>query len=111
MPFCPQCRYEYHSGIRRCPDCGVELVSELPPQEQPAPLGSLVTVYVAKDMTEASLVKSFLEEFQIESLIGYDLGPAYPMGQIEVRVAEPHANEARELIAEFLHSPPEDLGL
>lgn len=108
MPFCPRCRYEYHVGIHRCPDCGAELVDELSPQKQSSPSGALVTVYVAKDMTEASLIKSFLEEFQIESFIGYDLGPAYPVGQIEVRVAEEHADEARELIAEFLQSPPED---
>ncbi|MFN4218281.1 MAG: hypothetical protein ACK4HB_03255 [Candidatus Bipolaricaulia bacterium] len=43
---------------------------------------------------------------QIEAFIGYDLGPAYPVGQIDVRVAEEHADEARELIAEFLQSPP-----
>jgi hypothetical protein len=61
-----------------------------------------VTVYIAKDMTEASLIRSFLGEFQIDAFIGYDLGPAYPVGQVEVRVAETHADEARELIAEFL---------
>lgn len=106
MPFCPQCRYEYHAGMRQCPDCGVELVDELSPQERTSPSGSLVTVYVAKDMTEASVIKSFLDEFQIESFIGYDLGPAYPVGQIEVRVAEEHVDEARELIAEFLRAEP-----
>lgn len=106
MSFCPQCRYEYQSGIQQCPDCGIELVEQLLPEEELPPSGSLVTVYVAKDMTEASLIKSFLEEFQIESFIGYDLGPAYPVGQIDVRVAEEHADEARELIAEFLNAEP-----
>lgn len=111
MPFCPNCRYEYQAGMRWCSDCGVELVEQLLPEGELPPTGSLVTVYIAKDMTEASLIKSFLEEFQIESFIGYDLGPAYPIGQIEVRVAAAHADEARELIAEFLQSPPEDLAL
>ncbi len=111
MPFCPQCRYEYRAGLRQCPDCGVELVEQLSPEEEPSPISPLVTVYIAKDMTEASLVKSFLEEFQIESFIGYDAGSAYPVGQIEVRVAETHADEARELIAEFLSAPPEDPAL
>ncbi len=111
MPFCPQCRYEYQAGMSRCPDCDVELVEQLSPEEELPPTGSLATVYIAKDMTEASLIKSFLEEFQIESFIGYDLGSAYPIGHIEVRVAEEHADEARELIAEFLRSPPENLEL
>jgi len=111
MPFCPQCRYEYQVGLRQCPDCGVELVEQLTPEEEPSSAGPLMTVYIAKDMTEASLIKSFLEEFQIESFIGYDAGSAYPVGQIEVRVAETYADEARELIAEFLQSSPEDLAL
>ncbi len=111
VPFCPQCRYEYQAGIQQCPDCGVELVEQLSPEEEPSSSGPLVTIYIAKDMTEASLIKSFLEEFQIEAFIGYDLGPAYPVGQIEVRVAESHADEARDLIAEFLQSPPEGLDL
>ncbi|MCS7197828.1 MAG: DUF2007 domain-containing protein [Candidatus Bipolaricaulota bacterium] len=111
MPFCPQCRYEYHEGVQRCPDCDVALVDELPLWGQHAPSQALVTVYVAKDMTEASVIKSFLEEFQIEALIAYDLGSAYPVGPIDVRVAEEHADEARELIAEFLQAPPEDLDL
>jgi hypothetical protein len=108
MPFCPQCRYEYRAGLRQCPDCGAELVDELLPEEQSPPSGPLVTIYIAKDMPEASLVKSFLEEFQIESFIGYEAGSAYPVGQIEVRVAEAYADEARELIAELLSAPPED---
>lgn len=106
MPFCPQCRYEYQAELRQCPDCGAELVEEFLPEEQLPPPGPLVTVYIAQDMLEANLVKSFLEESQIAAFIGYDLGSAYPVGPVEVRVAETHAEEARELIAEFLQSGP-----
>ena len=28
--FCPECRTEYRPGFKRCPDCEVDLVSELP---------------------------------------------------------------------------------
>lgn len=28
--FCPTCRDEFQNGIRSCPDCGVDLVAELP---------------------------------------------------------------------------------
>lgn len=34
MPYCPQCRYEYETGIGKCPDCGVPLV-DLLPEESP----------------------------------------------------------------------------
>ncbi len=32
MPVCPNCKYEYVKGIDKCPDCGAELVDELPPE-------------------------------------------------------------------------------
>ena len=34
--FCPECRVEYRPGFRRCSDCDVDLVYELPP-EAPIP--------------------------------------------------------------------------
>lgn len=37
MPFCPNCRYEYTEGARRCSTCGAPLVDELPPQPEPQP--------------------------------------------------------------------------
>ena len=30
MPFCPNCRTEFASGVTDCPDCGSELVATLP---------------------------------------------------------------------------------
>ncbi len=33
MGFCPNCKYEYNPGIIRCPDCGVDLVTELADQK------------------------------------------------------------------------------
>jgi len=36
VPFCPECRFEYVPGVKRCPDCGVALVEGLA-AEQAAP--------------------------------------------------------------------------
>ena len=30
MAFCPECTFEYHPHVTRCPDCGALLVSALP---------------------------------------------------------------------------------
>jgi hypothetical protein len=30
MPFCPLCKSEYSPGTKRCPDCEVDLIEELP---------------------------------------------------------------------------------
>ena len=38
MPFCPTCKFEYRSTIRRCPDCGSDLVAQLPVEPEPEPL-------------------------------------------------------------------------
>lgn len=37
MPYCPKCRYEYKPSIARCPDCDVDLVDSLPPEEKQTP--------------------------------------------------------------------------
>ncbi len=29
MPFCPKCRYEYKTGVSKCPDCDEYLVDSL----------------------------------------------------------------------------------
>lgn len=34
MPWCPKCKTEYREGFTVCADCGSELVSELPVEEQ-----------------------------------------------------------------------------
>jgi hypothetical protein len=39
MAFCPACRFEYVSGTTTCPDCGLELVAELPQGSRNAPAG------------------------------------------------------------------------
>ena len=37
MPFCPGCKFEYRTGIVRCPDCGRELIAALPLPSESAP--------------------------------------------------------------------------
>jgi hypothetical protein len=32
MPYCPKCRYEYRSGVKKCEDCDVRLVDTLTPE-------------------------------------------------------------------------------
>jgi hypothetical protein len=36
MPFCPHCKFEYRSGVERCPDCGGELL-DAPPDSSTTP--------------------------------------------------------------------------
>ena len=34
MAWCPKCKNEYRKGITHCPDCDVDLVEELLPEEE-----------------------------------------------------------------------------
>jgi len=34
VPFCPRCKFEYTPKVSRCPECGSELVAELPPEPE-----------------------------------------------------------------------------
>jgi hypothetical protein len=36
MPYCPKCRDEFQDWVKTCPDCRVELVTELPVETRPA---------------------------------------------------------------------------
>jgi len=36
MPYCPKCRDEFQGWVKTCPDCRVELVTELPVETSPA---------------------------------------------------------------------------
>ena len=45
MPFCPVCKYEYIEGIKKCPDCDVALVAQLPVEKSATDMDQeLVTV-------------------------------------------------------------------
>ena len=58
--FCPQCKSEFIEGIRRCPDCKVDLVAELPPEPDPefVDYAEILATYNPADI---AFLKSFLE--------------------------------------------------
>ncbi|HXG94337.1 MAG TPA: DUF2007 domain-containing protein [Blastocatellia bacterium] len=71
MPFCPNCEAEYREGIKVCPDCEVELVPELTPDNrvhdksegEPVPLQSFKTA------TEAEMVSQLLVQNGIRAFV------------------------------------------
>jgi hypothetical protein len=72
MAFCPNCEAEYKEGMTVCPDCNLELVAELTPENkvhdtsegEPVPLQSFKTsaeAEMVRDMLETNGIRSFVE--------------------------------------------------
>jgi len=59
MPFCPACLFEFVEGIKVCPDCGVELVEQLPPQQEADVKWTLLATF--SDVVYAGMVREALE--------------------------------------------------
>ena len=61
--WCPECKAEYVEGITRCPECGCDLVDELP-EEPDEPLEPIVweEVLYTHDQGHIAIIKSLLNE-------------------------------------------------
>ena len=97
--FCPQCRTEYREGFDTCTDCGVSLVSELPPEPAPEYL-EFEEILISLSGSDISLIKSLLESegityyFRGES--SYSFAPP-----TRLMVQKDRANEARAILNGF----------
>jgi hypothetical protein len=109
MKYCPECNVEYIDTAIRCSDCDVELaLGPAIQEEHPDP--KIETVYATGDPALVALVKSLLEEAEIEyftkgdeiqNLIGLGGlgGLGYVIEPVEFVVAAKDAPTARELLA------------
>jgi len=106
--FCPNCHYEYEPGIVACPDCGADLVAELPaiPPSPPTvknsdELSQLVTVFETYVLPEIVIAKSILKEAGIYHISRDQMAEsAYFMdGPSSIMVAREDAERAHELLA------------
>ena len=128
--FCPKCHAEYIAGFRRCADCDVPLVEELPqppkrvreplPADPPRPTGpprdhlELVTVLASGDPGLMAIAKSLLQSAEIPFVVqGEGVQDLFGVGRIgsgfnlvtgpaRLRVGADDAADARELLAELI---------
>lgn len=75
MPYCPTCRTEYQSGIKRCTDCDAELVDELPEEEKQVSETGLALLAVFPNAAAARLIQELLENNGIEAVLRGDMDP------------------------------------
>jgi len=94
--FCPQCRTEYREGFDTCTDCGVSLVSELPPEVAPEYL-EFEEILISLSGSDIAMIKSLLES---EGITYYFRGEsAYSFAPpTRLMVQKDRAVEAREIL-------------
>ena len=105
--YCPGCRSEYIDGVSKCPDCGVALVDELPPEDDREDREEtgiryipLVRTYSAKDI---AFIHSILGGTNIRYYIrGEGLTHLRPLADASIlMVDEKTAEDARELLKDL----------
>ncbi|HEX2239725.1 MAG TPA: DUF2007 domain-containing protein [Actinomycetota bacterium] len=113
--FCPSCTDEYRDGVTRCPECGADLVAELP-EERWALGPELVEVHRTAGHMNGEMIRSLLRGSDIESMLtgeGEAWGQVYkltagPMADVRVWVNADDAERARAVIGDALDSPDDD---
>ncbi|HTM57853.1 MAG TPA: zinc ribbon domain-containing protein [Candidatus Udaeobacter sp.] len=105
MGFCPECGAEYEPAVAACPRCRVVLIAE-----RPASGTDPVVVHRVPDAAAGALLGGLLEHHGIRAVLRSAMLPGY--GTVrrdwsttawgEILVPAEEAEEARELIADYL---------
>jgi hypothetical protein len=103
--WCPECGAHYDEGIVACPACRVVLADHPPP-----PPGEPVIVHRVPDAASGALLSGLLEHHGLHVLLRSATLPGYGVVRRdwgtsawgELLVPPSEADEARELIADYL---------
>jgi len=98
--YCPICRYEYQEGVTKCPDDGVDLVAELPPEDTEEYI-EYTEILETFNPGDVAILKSILDEEDITYYFhGENFGRMGAMMEpSRLMVKTDEADDARELIA------------
>jgi hypothetical protein len=108
MPYCPNCRYEYKEGVKKCPDCGGTLVEKLPDEfpegVEYVPFRSLPSRLYAEMLQEA-LNKEGISSIIKGDDVGIMLGSYGTTSLVEVTIWVPkeHLERSEEIADQMLN--------
>ena len=95
MAYCPECGAEFRGGIRRCPECLVDLLEELQePSEDDSSEDNLVQIQTANSAEEARKVKDLLQRHGVLCVIE-SIGTAKNTAPMELKVLVNRKDEPR----------------
>lgn len=105
--FCPKCRAEFVEGITKCPDCEVDLVEILPPEDEIL-YEDYVTVYTTSDTGLIAVAESLLKSENIPyAKKSEGLQPVYGIGFVQFQVPPEKKVTATELLKDLVESGDE----
>ena len=126
MPYCPECRFEYHARVRSCPDCGAELVDHLPeerkPDSKPKEDFHQVVLCTVCGHILAGLIGSALTAQQIPyrmqagGILDGGIPDAHIIGDVQghpyrVYINQRDLEQARVIVSDFEQHPPSEADL
>lgn len=100
--ICPKCEYEYIAGIKKCADCGAELIPKEDFEGNLVHPSDWVIVFSCSEEYEAEMLKANLEGGNIETLILGQKDRSFPavgdLAVIKVLVKKQDAKSALKII-------------
>lgn len=93
--FCPECGLEFEDGSSQCDDCEVDLVADLPEEEEESGPVEFQRLVGVADVSDFSAVTTRLEDAGIPWFVQNETGPG-----VEIFVAAHRLPDALVLLEE-----------
>lgn len=111
MPFCPKCRYEYLPEVKTCPDCGSELVDELPDLTEMyknvkwvalQPLSGMVYAKMVAEVLDQRGIPNYIQSLFGSGALGVVSGAGFAGASAKIYVPDDRLEEAAQIRDEMM---------